>query len=178
MAEEVLNQIAVQTYSTDYGQLLLGAIDGTLCLCDWVDRARRSAVDDRLRRILKAEYIYRDCSFLKQVNGQLEDYFNGRRSVFSIPLRFAGTEFQKRVWSELLRIKYGTTISYRDLAERIGHPQAVRAVASANGANGLSIIVPCHRVINANGALGGYAGGVDAKEQLLLLEQTNSNCLT
>ena len=178
MAEDVLNQIAVQKYSTDYGQLLLGVIDGSLCLCDWADRARRSSIDGRLQRFLKAEYVYRDSSLLKKVSGQLDDYFGGRRSVFTIPLFFVGTEFQKRVWSELLRIEYGTTISYRDLAERIGQPRAVRAVASANGANGLSIIVPCHRVINSNGALGGYAGGVDAKEQLLLLEETDSNRVT
>ena len=101
---------------------------------------------------------------------QLDEYFAGQRSVFDVPLLFLGTDFQKRVWRELLDIPYGTTVSYVEMARRIGMPKAVRAVANANGANIISIFAPCHRVIGSNHSLTGYRGGLEAKRALLALE--------
>lgn len=102
---------------------------------------------------------------------QLDEYFHGQRQVFDIPLLLVGTDFQRQVWHQLLRIPFGTTISYAEQAAQIGHPRAVRAVANANGANALSIFVPCHRVIGTHRTLTGYAGGLPAKHFLLQLEQ-------
>jgi methylated-DNA-[protein]-cysteine S-methyltransferase len=101
---------------------------------------------------------------------QLGEYFRQERREFDLPLAMQGTPFQKTVWTALLTIPYGVTISYRELAERIGSPAAVRAVGRANGSNPIPIVVPCHRVIGADGSLTGYGGGIAAKEQLLRLE--------
>ncbi|OAA25766.1 methylated-DNA-(protein)-cysteine S-methyltransferase [Frankia sp. EI5c] len=102
---------------------------------------------------------------------QLDEYFAGRRTTFDLPLRPAGTDFQRRVWSALREIPYAETVSYGDLAHRLGQPGASRAVGLANGRNPISIIVPCHRVIGSDGSLTGYGGGLDRKRQLLALEQ-------
>lgn len=102
-----------------------------------------------------------------QVREQLAEYFAGERTQFNLPIKLNGTSFQQRVWCELMQIPFGTTINYADLARRIGQPKASRAVGSANGRNPVSIIVPCHRVIGANGRLTGYAGGVAKKQWLL-----------
>lgn len=104
---------------------------------------------------------------------QLEEYFAGRRTTFDLPMRPAGTEFQHRVWAGLRAIPYGRTISYAELAGRIGNPKACRAVGLANGRNPIGIIVPCHRVIGANGTLVGYGGGLDRKRWLLEHERRN-----
>lgn len=104
------------------------------------------------------------------VREQLAEYFAGQRQRFDVPLKLAGTPFQQRVWQQLLRIPFGTTISYAQLAQRVGQPTASRAVGHANGRNPISIIVPCHRVIGANGKLTGYAGGLDKKQWLLKWE--------
>lgn len=106
-----------------------------------------------------------------QVIAQLDEYFGGRRRVFDLPLSITGTDFQRRVWQELQAIPYGETISYGQLAERIGNPRAVRAVGLANGRNRLPIVIPCHRVIGADGKLVGFGGGLPIKAQLLDLER-------
>jgi methylated-DNA-[protein]-cysteine S-methyltransferase len=106
-----------------------------------------------------------------EAEGQLRDYFAGRRTEFDLPLALAGTPFQRRVWAELQEIPYGETISYGELAQRIGRPTAARAVGLANGRNPISIIVPCHRVIGADGSLTGYGGGMDRKQHLLTFER-------
>jgi methylated-DNA-[protein]-cysteine S-methyltransferase len=111
-----------------------------------------------------------DAPFLA-VRKQLSEYFRGERQRFDVPLKLSGTDFQRRVWQELARIPYGVTISYAELAKRIGSPSASRAVGSANGRNPISILVPCHRVIGASGKLTGYAGGIDKKEWLLAWER-------
>ncbi|AKH85547.1 cysteine methyltransferase [Streptomyces sp. CNQ-509] len=102
---------------------------------------------------------------------QLTAYFAGERTDFDLPLHLAGTPFQQRVWEQLRQIPYGETISYGELAERVGNPAASRAVGMANGRNPVGIIVPCHRVVGANGSLTGYGGGIDRKKQLLALER-------
>lgn len=107
---------------------------------------------------------------LDQAKKQIEEYFNGKRTTFDLKLAPAGTEFQLKVWSSLSKIPFGKTLSYADIANMSGSPKAFRAVGSANGKNPLPIIVPCHRVINADGKLGGYSGGLDIKEKLLELE--------
>jgi methylated-DNA-[protein]-cysteine S-methyltransferase len=106
------------------------------------------------------------------VREQLAEYFAGQRQQFDVPLKLTGTPFQQRVWQQLVRIPFGTTITYGQLAQRVGKPTASRAVGHANGRNPISIIVPCHRVIGANGKLTGYAGGVDKKEWLLAWERS------
>jgi len=102
---------------------------------------------------------------------QLDEYFAGKRRIFEIPIRLIGTEFQKKVWNQLIRIGFGEMVSYKDIAEQIGNPKAVRAVGFANGRNPISIIVPCHRVIGSNGKMVGYGGGVWRKEWLLSHEK-------
>jgi methylated-DNA-[protein]-cysteine S-methyltransferase len=104
---------------------------------------------------------------------QLNDYFAGKRKHFALPIALEGTEFQRQVWEELRRIPFGTTISYAELARRIGLPRAVRAVGAANGRNPISIVVPCHRVIGADGSLTGYGGGLPRKRWLLELERVS-----
>ncbi len=107
---------------------------------------------------------------LKQAGEQLKEYFRGKRREFDLPLRPEGTAFQRRVWAVLAEIPYGQTVTYKDIAEKLGEPSACRAVGAANGKNPISIFLPCHRVIGSNGKLTGYAGGLPAKELLLKLE--------
>ena len=105
------------------------------------------------------------------VREELAEYFAGTRQQFDVPIRMLGTPFQRRVWQELVRIPFGTTINYGELAARVGQPTASRAVGNANGRNSIGIIVPCHRVIGASGKLTGYAGGLDKKQWLLAWER-------
>jgi methylated-DNA-[protein]-cysteine S-methyltransferase len=112
-----------------------------------------------------------DATALAWTAGQLEEYFEGARESFDLPLALRGTEFQRSVWQALLGIGYGQTLSYAQLADRIGRPTAVRAVGHANGRNPVSIIVPCHRVVGSDGSLTGYGGGIDSKRRLLDLER-------
>jgi methylated-DNA-[protein]-cysteine S-methyltransferase len=107
---------------------------------------------------------------IQRLQGQLAEYFEGRRREFSIPLRLEGTPFQRRVWASLCEIPYGQTRSYGEQARSLGQPNAARAVGLANGQNPIAVLVPCHRVIGAKGSLTGYAGGVALKAQLLVLE--------
>lgn len=104
---------------------------------------------------------------------QLTEYFNGKRKAFDLPLEIIGTDFRKKVWTALSEIPYGETRSYKDIAERIGIPKACRAVGGANNKNPISIIIPCHRVVGADGSLVGYGGGLDKKVMLLELERKN-----
>lgn len=108
---------------------------------------------------------------LAVAQSQLDQYFRGKRRDFDLPMDIQGTDFQKRVWTELNQIPYGKTISYRELANRIDNENAARAVGTANGRNPLCIIIPCHRVIASDGTLGGYSGGLEIKARLLQLEQ-------
>ena len=107
---------------------------------------------------------------LQRAVRELDEYFRGERREFDIPLLLAGSDFQKRVWQQLPSIPYGQTVSYGELAAAIGAPKSVRAVANANGANAISIILPCHRIIGSDGRLTGYGGGLRAKQYLLDLE--------
>lgn len=113
---------------------------------------------------------YDDLPLFREAVRQLEEYFSGQRQTFDLPLNPDGTDFQRKIWKLLSQIPYGTAISYRDLAVRAGAPRAFQAVGQANGRNPLPILIPCHRVIAANGTLGGYSGGVERKQFLLELE--------
>ncbi len=168
------NTIAVATCHTPCGTLLLGAFEDKLCLCDWQTNPLRERTHQRLQRLLHADFIEATSPVIEQASVQLREYFLRTCRSFNISLLFAGTDFQKTVWNELMRIPYGVTISYTDLARRIGMSSAVRAVANACAANALSIFVPCHRVIGHNTSLTGYAGGLPAKQWLLNHEETPS----
>ena len=116
----------------------------------------------------------RDDGAFPEAKRQLAEYFDGTRKSFDLRLKPTGTEFQLEVLAELSRIPYGETVSYRDIAERIGRPKAVRAVGAANGRNPLPIVIPCHRVIGADGSLTGFGGGLPTKQALLRLEQSHT----
>ncbi len=164
------NEIMVKRYQTPCGSLLLGSFSDRLCLCDWQVEKHHVRVVHRLRRILNAELIEGSTEVIERAVQQLDEYFAVKRRIFDVPLLFVGSDFQKKVWNELLKIPYGETVSYGELALNIGRPKAVRAVANANGANALSVFVPCHRVIGSDHSLTGYGGGLDAKRFMLKLE--------
>lgn len=128
-----------------------------------------------MQTLLNAGYTEMTSEIIEETRRQLDEYFRHERQAFDIPLLTAGTEFQESVWNSLMEIPYGQTITYGELATRLGKPAAVRAVANANGANAISIIIPCHRVIGSNNTLTGYGGGLEAKKFLLELEQTQTN---
>ncbi len=164
------NEIIIKYFKADIGELIIGSYNEMLCLCDWRYRNMRSEIDDRIRKGLSAEYSEGDSEVIETTISQLNEYLSGARQDFGIPLLLIGTEFQKKVWEELRKIPYGKTRSYIDLSRSIGNEKAIRAVAAANGANALSIFVPCHRIIGSKGELTGYAGGLQAKKKLLKLE--------
>ena len=192
-------RILTVRYQAPCGEMLLGAAGDRLCLCNWTQELHPGRVEQRLRTILKAQF--EDCGqitvtettasqsrqsdggvpeqcrtsmpeVLRRTVRELDEYFRGERREFDIPLMLAGSNFQKRVWQQLPSIPYGQTASYGELAAAIGAPRSVRAVANANGANAISIILPCHRVIGSDGRLTGYGGGLRAKQYLLDLEFT------
>jgi methylated-DNA-[protein]-cysteine S-methyltransferase len=145
------------------GKLKLVASDRGLAAILWEN--------DNPRRVKVGETVEDNSHpVLLKTERQLKEYFDGKRKSFSLDLDLVGTDFQKNVWEALLEIPFGETRSYGQLAKRLGNPRASRAVGAANGRNPISIIVPCHRVIGASGKLTGFAGGLDAKEHLLGLE--------
>lgn len=145
------------------GKLFLIASDKGLCEIAW-DKAPDAITVTTLQASTPA------AKFLTQTQKELTEYFAGKRKKFTVPLDVQGTDFQKKVWNQLSQIPFGKTQSYKDVAGKIKNPQAMRAVGTANGHNPVSIIVPCHRVIAADGTLGGYAGGLNRKKKLLALE--------
>lgn len=164
------NKIKIEYFKTSYGELILGSFNDKLCLCDWRFRKMRASIDARIQKGLKADYEGKETSVLQNTKLQLNEYFNGDRKVFDIPLLLIGTDFQKSVWNELLKIPYGKTDTYLELSKKLENEKAIRAVASANGANAIAFIVPCHRIIGSDGKLVGYAGGLNVKKKLLQLE--------
>jgi methylated-DNA-[protein]-cysteine S-methyltransferase len=154
--------------STPVGPLLLAAEEMGLRLV-WFLRGKRVRTPDPAWR--------EDPAFFLEVLRQLDSYFAGDLREFDLPLLFEGTDFQKKVWKTLTTIPYGETISYGQLAKKIGDPKAVRAVGAANGQNPLPIIVPCHRVIGSDGSLTGFGGGLENKRKLLDLESSQHRLL-
>lgn len=163
-------KILIQRYTSPCGELLLGSFGDRLCLCNWVHEKHPGRIGKRLFSMLDAEFEHAPSDLTDEAALQLSEYFRKERTTFDLPLLFAGSGFQKAVWNALLEIPYGRTISYGELASAAGFPASVRAAANANGANALSILVPCHRVIAADGSPGGYGGGGEVKKFLLDLE--------
>ncbi len=152
------------------GPLVAGANTRGICLLEFADRPMLETQLNRIKKRFDAEVIPGESTFLDALQLQLEKYFEGSLQKFTIPLEMSGTPFQERVWRSLLQIPYGETRSYSGIAEKIGRPSAVRAVARANGDNRIAIIIPCHRVIGADGKMVGYGGGLWRKKFLLDLE--------
>lgn len=165
-----MEPIMVHNWRSPVGELVLGSFRGELCRCDWKYRRMRTAIDVRIQRGLPAEYAVGISPVIEEAKAQLDMYFAGERNAFNLPLRMVGTYFQQRGWQAWLAVPYGTTMSYAELTTKVAEPTAIRAVAAANGANALSIIVPCHRIFGSNGEMTGYADGVGVKRRLLGLE--------
>lgn len=161
---------------TPLGPMVAGVTETALCLLEFKDRPMLPLQKERLARQLDSELvaIAADAApgdMLRRVQQQLRAYFSGTSLTFDLPLHFSGTAFQQKVWRELIRIPAGETRSYAAQAIAIGKPEAVRAVARANGDNKMAIVVPCHRVIGSDGSLTGYGGGLRRKRWLLSHEQ-------
>lgn len=163
-------------YKIPLGELIIGSWGNKLVLCDWKYRNMREAIDTRIKKHTQSAYVqvsekeWPQHPILINTISQIEEYLVEKRQNFELPLHFAGSGFQLRVWEALMKIPFGKTVSYLELSKTLGDEKAIRAVASANGANAISIIVPCHRVIGSKGELTGYAGGLNAKQKLLQLE--------
>jgi len=153
---------------TSIGRLLLAATDHALCLIEFQNGAPAEPQPD---------WTPSSRGVLADASRQLKEYFAGKREDFDLPLEPSGTEFQRTVWKHLRDIPYGQTISYGELAKRVGNPKASRAVGAANGRNPLPIVVPCHRVIGASGKMTGFGGGIPVKEALLALESSQKRLL-
>ena len=162
--------INIQYFNSSCGLFVLASFGDKLCLCDWSNNPCAERNKRRIERYLNASFKIETTSVLEEAKRQLDGYFAGNRKAFTIPLHLVGTDFQQQAWNELLNIPYGATTSYKEIAQNIGKPKAARAVAGAIGANGISILIPCHRVIGSDKSLTGYAGGLKAKKMLLQIE--------
>lgn len=164
-ADVVLTEI-----DSPVGVLVAGATDDGVCLLEFRDRHLLEAQVARVRARVGATAIG-DHPLLDRLREELDEFFAGRRRDFDVPLVYPGSPFQRRVWNALREIPYGVTISYEELAHRVGSPSGQRAAGHANGQNPIAIIIPCHRVINKDGKLGGYGGGLWRKALLLGIER-------
>lgn len=163
-------RVDVDRIATPLGPMLVAATEHALCLLEFVDRRALPTQIARLERRMKASFVPSGNSITRATAEQVAEYFAGSRSSFDLPLRTAGTDFQTEVWAALRRIPAGEVRSYAELAAEIGRPKAVRAVGRANGHNAIAIVIPCHRVVGADGRLVGYGGGVWRKRRLLEIE--------
>ncbi len=160
---------------TRLGSMIAIADDNELYLLEFVDRRGLEREIERLRRKTQSAIFPARCAPIDLIESELDDYFQGKLQQFKTPLHLIGSPFQQQVWRALQKIPSGETYSYSDIAHAIGRPSAVRAVAQANGANQLALIIPCHRVINNNGELGGYGGGINRKQWLIQHEKQMGN---
>ncbi len=172
-----MSHITIHYHKTRIGELILGSFDKKLCLLDFRYRKMRATVDKRIKNGLNSEYVEQDDAVLETARIQIDEYLAGSRSSFDVPLLMVGTDFQKSVWDALIKVPYGTTSTYLQLAKDIHNEKAVRAVANANGANAIGLIIPCHRIIGSDGTLVGYGGGLPVKKRLLKLESNNASFL-
>ncbi len=171
--EKHTNVIYIRQISTPLGPMFAGATEKGICLMEFADRKMLRTELKDLQRLLKAQILPGTNIYLEQAQKEMEEYFLGTRKTFDVQLDAPGTEFQKRVWAALLNIPYGKTVSYKHQATILNNLPAIRAVASANGHNRVSIIIPCHRVIGENGNLTGYGGGLPRKRWLINFENEN-----
>ena len=163
--------IYLSWYESPLGPLVLGATANGVCLLEFSDRRMLETQFKVLHKRLAAPMVPGDNAHLKKLKRELAAYFEGTLKAFTVPLEYPGTDFQENVWRNLLQIPYGETRSYEDLARAVKSPKAVRAVGTANGCNRIAIVIPCHRVVNKGGKLGGYGGGLWRKQWLLDLER-------
>jgi AraC family transcriptional regulator, regulatory protein of adaptative response / methylated-DNA-[protein]-cysteine methyltransferase len=163
--------IRIAWMETPLGPMVAGASARKVFFLEFTDRMMLEAQFDALSRRFRLPIVPGENEVIGKLRSELDRYFSGRLKRFSVPLEYPGTEFQTRVWKALLGIPHGETRSYEDVARAIGSPAAVRAVGHANGLNRIAILIPCHRVVNKSGELGGYGGGLWRKKRLLALEQ-------
>lgn len=154
------------------GPMMAIANEEALYLLEFVERRGLEREIERLRQKTHAAIVSGSTAPIRSIEEELTQYFNGTLTEFKTPLSILGSPFQKKVWEALIRIPFGETRSYAEIAQAIGQPTSYRAVAGANGANQLAIVIPCHRVINSDGSLSGYGGGVARKKWLIEHEQT------
>ena len=167
--------ITITRITTPLGPMMAGATAKGICLLEFTDRKSLETEIKQLQKLLKAPALPGQHLHFDQLNRELAEYFAGTRQTFTVPLHTPGTPFQNQVWEELTRIAYGSTRSYKQQAEILKQPSAIRAVANANGMNRISILVPCHRVIGSDGNLTGYGGGIWRKQWLLEHEGKHKN---
>lgn len=170
----MITKIDITRFPTPCGELTIGSAGESICLCDWSASPHHAAVLSRLRRHLDANFREATSDCCRKAISQLEEYLSGQRTAFDLHLLHAGTPLQRAVWEAISGIPYSRTATYSEIASRVGLPKGVRAVANATGANAMSILIPCHRIIGRDGSLTGYAGGLAAKRFLLELEQAAS----
>ena len=168
-----VNPVLVAWIESPLGPLLAGASERGVCLLEFTDRRMLESQLETLRRRFRCALVPGENEHIVRLRKELTEYFEGKRRVFEVPLDYPGTEFQMRVWRELLTISHGETRSYEELAGAIGAPRAVRAVGRANGMNRISIVIPCHRVIGKDGTPVGYGGGLWRKRWLLHHEKSS-----
>ena len=168
------NVILISRLTTPLGPMFVCATENGVCLLEFVDRRMLETEFKDLQKRLNANIIVGENEYIKQAKKEIAEYFEGTRKTFEVKLETPGTDFQNLVWDYLQKIQYGKTSTYQQQAENINNPKAVRAVASANGFNRISIIIPCHRVIGKDGKLTGYGGGLERKKWLLQHEQKNA----
>ncbi len=159
--------IVTTKIETPLGEMIAGATPEGICLLEFSDRRMIASEYKDLTRLLKTSLKKGENAHSRNLRNQLKEYFEGKRKEFSVPLVTPGTEFQQTVWKELINIPFGSTRSYQEQADLINRPGSVRPVANANGMNRVAIVIPCHRVIGANGHLTGYGGGLKRKKWLL-----------
>jgi AraC family transcriptional regulator of adaptative response/methylated-DNA-[protein]-cysteine methyltransferase len=163
--------VSLAMLESPVGPLLAGATSKAVCLLEFTDRRALVKQIESVRKRFPTPVIPGRNRMIDRLSRELSEYFEGKLKKFTVPLEYPGTSFQMSVWKGLLSIPYGRTWSYEDLAKKVGRPGAQRAVGTANGANRIAIIIPCHRVVNKGGKLGGYGGGLWRKRFLLDLEQ-------
>lgn len=166
--------ICIKHIDTPVGKMRIGASDEGICLFDFQYRKSIDTIMKRIETLSGKKFADGDHPHFKILEQQIGEYFVGTRKEFDLPLHLVGTPFQKSVWEGLLKIPYGETRSYKQQSIFLGNEKAIRAVATANGENGIAIIVPCHRVIGTNGTLVGYGGGLQRKKWLLDHERKHS----
>lgn len=174
MEKATQQKIYVKRFDTPLGEMIAGATDEGLCLLEFADRKMLPTEWKELKHRLKAEIDESNHPVVDNTIAQLKEYFDGKRKDFDVPLNMPGTPFQQQVWNVLLGIPYGVTRSYKKQSEVLGNPEAIRAVARANGQNRIAIIIPCHRIIGEDGSMTGYGGGIWRKKKLLELEMANT----
>jgi len=169
-----LDNIYYTNLQSPLGDMIAGASDNGLCFLEWHDRGGVERILTRVEKRYKKKLIPGRNTYLKVLESELKNYFSGEAQEFTVELDIVGTKFEKKVWGRLLNIPYGVTRSYGNIATELNNAGASRAVGRANGSNYMSIVIPCHRVIESNGKLRGYGGGLWRKKHLLELEKSHS----